>query len=342
MLIELKNMLIAGLICSYNGLSGYTEMQLIRGLQNIKFAHKGCVVTVGNFDGVHLGHQYILQQLRVRADILQIKNCVISFEPLPREFFSGFKCNPRLSNLREKYQFLQDNKVDQLLCVPFNKTFSSYTANHFIEYILIQKLAIKHILVGEDFRFGCDRSGNLEKLYQAGSQAGFTVARAPTFIIDGIRVSSTRIRQLLHEGNCVRASHLLGRNFSLIGKVISGLGLGAKQLVATANLMIGRNRHLPLRGVFAVKVQLLHPVAKEKTDYLGVANIGFRPTMTAGIESCEIHLLDFSGNLYGRFIKVTFIDRLRDEKKFPSSQELSKAILQDIVKARDILSQYNS
>ncbi|MTI12623.1 bifunctional riboflavin kinase/FAD synthetase [Sansalvadorimonas verongulae] len=312
-------------------------MQLIRGHGAITENHRGCVATIGNFDGVHLGHQDILSQVRERARKEDVPTCVIVFEPLPREFFarvSGADTPPpaRIQTFRDKLEALNRAGVDQVLCLSFNEALRSLTADEFIRQVLVDGLAIHHLVVGDDFRFGCDRKGNFESLQDAGEQYGFTVDHTRTVIRDGDRVSSTRIRQLLSDGDFAMAEKLLGSLFTISGRVNHGQKLGRRLGMPTANLRIGRC-HCPVQGVYAVRV---HGLDK---PYGAVANIGSRPTVNGQIERLEAHLLDFSGDLYGRRIRVEFIEKIRDEQKFSHLDELKAAIENDVSRARAILAE---
>ncbi|WP_281646612.1 bifunctional riboflavin kinase/FAD synthetase [Parendozoicomonas sp. Alg238-R29] len=310
-------------------------MQLIRGHGAITEEHRGCVATIGNFDGVHLGHQDILAQVRELARKEGVPTCVMVFEPLPREYFSrisGSDDNPpaRIQTFRDKLEALEQAGVDQVLCLPFNESLRSLTADEFICQVLIEGLAIHHLVVGDDFRFGCDRKGNFESLQAAGEQYGFTVDHTRTVVVNGDRVSSTRIRQLLSDGDFVEAEELLGKPFSISGRVNHGQKLGRQLGVPTANLRIGR-RHCPVQGVYAVRVHGLEKV------YCGVANIGMRPTVNGKVERLEAHLLDYDGDLYGRRISVEFVNKIRGEQKFDHLDKLKQAIEKDIARARVIL-----
>ncbi|CAM3587371.1 bifunctional riboflavin kinase/FAD synthetase [Parendozoicomonas haliclonae] len=315
-------------------------MQLIRGHNAIRDEHKGCVATIGNFDGVHLGHQDILAQVRTRAREEGAADCVIVFEPLPREYFSrerakaGEASSPpaRIQTFRDKLESFEQAGVDQVLCLQFNDALRSLTADEFIRQILVDGLAIRHLVVGDDFRFGCDRKGDFACLQRAGQQYGFTVDHTRTVIVEDERVSSTRIRNLLTDGNFTEAAKLLGHPFTISGRVNHGQKLGRQLGVPTANLRIGR-RHCPVNGVYAVRIHGLDRV------YNGVANVGKRPTVNGTQERLEVHLLDFDGDLYGCRIRVEFVEKIRGEQKFDKLDDLKLAISNDIIQARKILGQ---
>lgn len=297
----------------------------IRGLHNLRPWHSGCVATIGSFDGVHLGHQAILRQLKQAADAHQLPSTVIVFEPQPHEFFSGEKAPARLMRLREKIQALFAAGVDRVLCVRFTESLRSLSADEFIEQVLVRGLGIKHLVIGDDFRFGCDRKGDFQLLQQAGSNYGFSVSDTCTLLLHGERVSSTRIRYLLELGDFAQAEELLGRPYSISGRVGYGQQLGRKLGVPTANIHLWRYRS-PLHGVFAVTA-----IMKGQEIYQGVANVGVRPTVSGDQKPLlEVHLFDFADVIYGSIIEVVFHHKLRDEKKFASLDDLKTQLQSDI------------
>lgn len=307
----------------------------IRGLHNLRPWHRGCVATIGSFDGVHLGHQAILRQLRQAANAHGLPSVVIVFEPQPHEFFSGDKAPARLMRLREKVQALFAAGVDRVLCLQFNQALRSLSAQAFIERILVQGLGIRHLVVGDDFRFGCDRSGDFALLQNAGQQWGFSVSDTCTLLLHGERVSSTRIRGLLEQGEFSAAEELLGRPYSISGRVTYGQQLGRKLGVPTANIHLRRYRS-PLQGVFAVSLQLA-----DRT-YPGVANVGVRPTVSGSNKPIlEVHLFDFAEAIYGSSVSVTFYRKLRDEQKFASLEALQTQLQIDIAQARNYFNLQN-
>lgn len=307
----------------------------IRGLRNLRPWHRGCVATIGSFDGVHLGHQAILRQLRQAANAHGLPSVVIVFEPQPHEFFSGDKAPARLMRLREKVQALFAAGVDRVLCLQFNEALRSLSAQAFIERILVQGLGIRHLVVGDDFRFGCDRSGDFALLQNAGQQWGFSVSDTCTLLLHGERVSSTRIRGLLEQGKFSAAEELLGRPYSISGRVTYGQQLGRKLGVPTANIHLRRYRS-PLQGVFAVSLQL------GERAYPGVANVGVRPTVSGSNKPIlEVHLFDFAEAIYGSSVSVTFYRKLRDEQKFASLEALQTQLQIDIAQARNYFNPQN-
>lgn len=301
----------------------------IRGLHNLRPSHRGCVATIGSFDGVHLGHQAILQQLQQVANACKLPSVVIIFEPQPHEFFAGDKAPARLMRLREKVQALLAAGVNRVLCLQFNDALRSLPAEAFVEKVLIDGLGIKHLVVGDDFRFGCDRRGDFALLQTIGSQRGFSVTDTVTLEVAGERVSSTRIRQLLEQGDFTGAEQLLGKPYSINGRIAYGQQLGRKLGVPTANVHLRRYRS-PLHGVFTVSVKFA-----DGSMYKGVANVGVRPTVTGDKKPLlEVHLFDFSRMAYGAMIDVTFHTKLRDEKKFNSLDELQIQLQTDIAQAK--------
>lgn len=305
------------------------QREFIRGLHNLRPQHKGCVATIGSFDGVHLGHQAILMQLIQVARTLGVPAVAIVFEPQPHEFFAGDKAPARLMRLREKLDALWAAGIDKVLCLNFNETLRSLSAEQFIERVLVQGLAIKHLVVGDDFRFGCDRKGDYHLLQIKGNDFGFAVSDTHTLEMNGERVSSTRIRQLLEAGDFVGAEKLLGKPYSVFGRVVYGKQLGRQLGVPTANVNLCRYRS-PLHGVFAVTV-----IFASGDKVQGVANIGVRPTVN-GLKKplLEVHLFNFSHSIYGEAIDVEFHHKLRNEKKFASLDELKAQLQNDIADAK--------
>ena len=305
------------------------QREFIRGLHNLRPEHKGCVATIGSFDGVHLGHQAILRQLIQVAREQGLPAVVIVFEPQPHEFFAGDKAPARFMRMREKLEALWSAGVDKVLCLHFNQELRSLSAEQFIDRVLVQGLAIKHLVVGDDFRFGCDRKGDFALLQIKGAELGFEVTDTHTLEIDGKRVSSTRIRHLLEAGDFAEAEKLLGKPYGINGRVVYGKQLGRQLGVPTANVDLRRYRS-PLHGVFAVTA-----IFKDGTQVQGVANIGVRPTVN-GLKKplLEVHLFNFSRDIYGVVIDVVFRHKLRDEQKFASLDELKAQLQTDISQAK--------
>lgn len=303
-------------------------MQLVRGLHNLRPQLGGCVATIGNFDGVHRGHQAILKRLRERAGELGVPSCVVIFEPQPREFFGPDTAPVRLTRLRDKLELLAAEGVDRVLCLAFNRRLRELSAAEFVHAVLVEGLGVKHLEVGDDFRFGCDRAGDFAFLQMAGAAEGFSVEAAATVELDGVRVSSTRVRQALAAADFPLAERLLGRPFSITGRVLHGQKLARQLGTPTANVQLKRRR-VPLSGVFLVSVEL------DGARRPGVANIGVRPTVKGdGKAHLEVHLLDYSADLYDRRISVTFHHKLREEQRFASLKALKSAIDADVAATR--------
>ncbi|MGS0673567.1 bifunctional riboflavin kinase/FAD synthetase [Shewanella sp. 30m-9] len=306
-------------------------MELIRGIHNILPKHRGCVLSIGNFDGVHRGHAEVINRLVKKAEQLGLPAAVMTFEPQPRELFQGENAPARLSLLRDKIVLLDELKIDRLLCVNFNKKFSSYSAEDFIEQLLVKALGVKYLVVGDDFCFGKQRKGNFEMLRKAGEKFGFVVVSTQSFILGDKRVSSTEIRQQLAKGNLEQARRLLGHPFTLSGKVAHGEKIGRTIGFPTANIALKR-KVTPVRGVFAVKVYW------DNSDiYEGVANVGFRPTVNGQVCQLEVHLFDFDGDLYGKAVEVELVAKIRDEQPFGSLDALKKQIKDDANRAKALL-----
>ena len=304
-------------------------MELIRGLHNLRPGHRGCVATIGAFDGVHFGHQAVIRQLLQKSTALALPSIVIVFEPLPREYFSPLNAPARLSSFREKFLALQALGVDRILRIRFTENLQTMSAQEFIDILFVQGLGVSHVALGDDFRFGNDREGDFRMLSAQGERYGFDVESTATLAIHGERVSSTRIRQALEEADFELAETLLSRPYSISGKVVYGRQLGRSLGFPTANLELHRLR-APLSGVYAVEVT---GAGLEKAR--GVANVGTRPTVNDSIKAnLEVHLLDLNQDLYGQRIEVVFKHKLREEMKFESVDELKENIARDVKNAR--------
>ncbi|WP_337843689.1 bifunctional riboflavin kinase/FAD synthetase [Rheinheimera sp.] len=302
-------------------------MQLIRGLHNILPSHKGCVLTIGNFDGVHLGHQAVLNQLKQQARRLQLPAAVMVFEPQPLELFAPEKAPARLCRFREKYHWLAQQGIDRLLCVRFDRHFAALEPQSFIQNLLLNQLGVQHLIVGDDFCFGKNRAGNYALLQQAAEAFDFGLSNTHSLMLEGERVSSTLIRQALELDNLTAAAQMLGRPFSLMGRVRHGEKVGRQLGFPTANVWLYR-KNLPVRGVYAVEAVTVNG------RYNGVANIGSRPTLHGRKEQLEAHFFDFSGDLYGQQIEVILKHKLRSERKFDSLGALQQQIRLDADQAR--------
>ena len=291
-------------------------MKIIR---NTNLEQLPCVVTIGNFDGVHLGHQALLTEVKKRAHDLKLESAVITFEPNPKDYFSKNKPQTRISSLREKIELFNEIKIDRVHIIKFNQEFSKVTANEFIS-VLIKQLKVKEIVVGEDFCFGRGREGGIKQL----SASSMKLNIKNKILMDGKRISSTLIRNLLTNDKLEQANKYIGRPYSISGKVVHGEKRGRKIGFPTANIHMRHNRP-PLKGVFAVKFQ----------NHFGVANLGIRPSIKGEKKlQLEVHLLNFSSDLYGQHVSVIFLKKLRDEKKFKSLDELKEQIKLDVIKAK--------
>ncbi len=296
--------------------------------RRLRLGDSRSVVTIGSFDGVHLGHQAILEQVCQRAEALDISSVAVTFEPQPREYFSPQQAPARLMRMREKIQSLLHFGMHYVVCLQFNSKLRELTAEQFVQQVLVDGLATKQLIVGDDFRFGCDRSGDFSTLVNIGKTRDFQVWDTPTLVVDGERVSSTRVRECLERGDFQQVTRLLGRPFAISGRVFHGQHLGRELGFPTANVQLNRYR-APLSGVYAVLVQ----VEGSAAQYRGAANVGVRPTVGDLIRPIlEVHLLDFDQNLYGRRINVEFLYNIRDEQKFTSVDHLVSNIRVDIEK----------
>ncbi len=306
-------------------------MEFIRDIYNITAKHHGCVATIGNFDGVHLGHQRILQNLNAKAKQLNLPSLLITFEPLALEFFLKDNRLARLMRLREKLMVLQEYSVDRVLCLKFNEQLASLTAEAFVKSLLVEKLGIRHLIVGDDFCFGKNRQGDFNLLKHLSEQYQFAVSNTETILLNGERVGSSRVRQALAVGDFALAKQLLGRPYSMGGHVIHGDKRGRQLGFPTANILLKRLLS-PLHGVFAVKV---HGVISQ--TLFGVANLGRRPTVDGHKQLLEVYLLDFQQSIYGKFLQIEFIQKIRDEQRFASVDLLKQQIEQDVESAKKIL-----
>jgi len=307
-------------------------MRITHGFHPLKQPH---AVTIGNFDGLHVGHQAMLTRLQHVARERALPTCVLSFEPHPREFFSPENAPARLSSLREKAGWLDQIGIDRLHVFRFNRAFSALAAAEFIQRILVDTLHARYVLVGDDFRYGAQRVGDFTLLVEQGRSAGFDAEALSTVQIHGERASSTAVRNALATGDLAHATRLLGRPYSICGRVMHGDKLGRELGYPTANVQIQHNRP-PLSGIFAVTVSNING-----RDLPGVASLGVRPTIkaTTAAPVLEVHLFDFDTQLYGRRIRVNFLHKLRDEAKFPDLPSLIAQIGRDVDAAKQFLMQ---
>lgn len=291
-------------------------------------------LTIGNFDGVHLGHQAMLSRLKDAAHRLGLPACVMTFEPHPREFFAPDQAPTRLTSLREKLQLLARSEVDCVHVCRFNYDFARISPEEFITRVLNQELSVRWLLVGDDFRFGARRAGDLTMLQTFATENGFAVEVMPGVIIEDQRVSSTAIRQALAGGDLNSARKLLGRAYSISGRVIDGDKLGKQIGFPTANIQLKHNRP-PLSGIFAVTVRGAIR-SSPATELPGVASLGVRPTVHEnGKPVLEVHLFDFNQEIYGHHLQVDFLHKLRDEEKYADLDTLILQIKKDVAQAKD-------
>lgn len=307
-------------------------MQLFRGLSHCRADERGVAVAIGNFDGVHLGHQALLAAARAAAAGSGARLGVLTFEPHPREFLDPAGAPPRLMRLAEKVSALAALGVEQLVVLRFDARLQGQSPDRFVREVLAAGLGARHVVVGEGFRYGCRREGSVESLRAAGESLGYEVIAVPSVQVDGERVSSTRVRAALAAGDLAVARRLLGRDYSITGRVVPGQRLGRQLGYPTANFRLHPSA-VALRGIYAVRVQGIagRPAAA------AVASLGTRPTV-GGVEPLlEAHVFDFQGDLYGERLTVEFVDRLRDEERFASLEALVEQMHADAARAREIL-----
>ncbi|ATC95407.1 bifunctional riboflavin kinase/FAD synthetase [Pseudoalteromonas tunicata] len=298
-------------------------MELVRGVHNIRDRHRGCVLTIGNFDGVHLGHVAVLNGLIADAKRLGLPSTVMLFEPQPQEFFAKNNAPARLTRLRDKLTLLKKIGIERVICIQFNATFAKLAPEYFVDVILHQKLGVKALTVGDDFKFGINRSGDFNLLQQLGEKLNISVQNTASFRQQNSRVSSTAIRKSLENADFAAAQQMLGHSYSISGRVIHGWKKGRELGFPTANIALKRQVS-PLHGVFAVSVATANGILR------GVANIGCKPTLNGKTTLLEVHLFDFSGDLYGKFISVEIVKKLRDEQKFDTLAHLISQIQADV------------
>lgn len=305
-------------------------MQLIRGLHNLKSqVANGCVATIGNYDGVHLGHQKQLKILNIKARDKNIPSLVILFEPHPESFFGWTRNAIFLSSFREKILLLSKYGIQIVLLLKFNYQLAALDAESFVRDILVKKLNLRQLVVGDDFVFGNRRAGNIDLLYRLSKIYSFSLVQLDTFRIDGIRVSSSLIREMILKDDFAQIPRFLGRFYSILGRVIKGKGIAHNLGFPTANIYLGTKRKLSFGGVYLVKVRKLC-----EHEYLyGIANLGFKPTFNHvySQKQLEVHILNFTGDLYGALLEIAFCQKLREEMKFASVKELKKQLEKDLL-----------
>jgi len=283
------------------------------------------VLTIGNFDGLHLGHRAMLERLAAKARELGLPAAVMTFEPHPRELFTPEQAPARLTSMREKLALLESCGVDRTYVCRFDRRLAALTADQFIDDVLVRGLGVRHVIIGDDFRFGRGRSGDFAMLERAGAAKGFTCEAMHTVEVDGERVSSSAVRETLAAGDLEHAARLLGRPYVIAGRVVHGGKIGRKLGYPTANIQLKRKR-IALTGVFAVTVSGL-----DKRHLPGAASLGVRPTLGQGLQPVlEVHLFDFDREIYGAHVTVHFLHKLRDEAKFDSFEALTAQIARDV------------
>ncbi len=290
------------------------------------------VATIGNFDGVHRGHQILLKQLVEMARQKSAKATVITFEPYPEEYFRQQKAAPRLTRFEEKFHLLRRYGVDEIACLRFNRDLASCTPDQFVNRVLVARLRIQHLIVGDDFRFGHNRQGDDHFLRNAGRLAGFTVSPTATICVDQQRVSSTLVRNALQKADFDFARALMGHDYFITARVMHGDKRGRTLGFPTANLALAR-QNCVLQGVYAVDAEIEN--SKLNNRLTGIANVGIRPTVPGGEPRAEIHFFDFDNDLYGKKITVNFLHKIRDERKFTQLSDLTRQIAKDCQIARD-------
>lgn len=310
-------------------------MILIENLDDIEKPYKNAVITIGNFDGVHIGHQALFYEVIEKADALGGTSIVMTFEPHPIRVLKSNGHPPLITLYEQKIELIEKSGVAVIICVPFTWQFAAISAKEFVEDILVKRIGMQAIVVGNDYTFGQNREGNLDLLHTYAKDLGFEVIVAnwiQTSNSQPDRISSTRTRELVMDGKVIEAQKMLGRNYQIRGLVTTGRNRGGKLLgFPTANIIL-HNELCPKTGVYAVTVECLNNL------YQGVANIGYSPTFGNTQFTVEVHILDFDQNIYGQKIRVNFVERIRDEIKFPGIAELAEQIKKDTQKARAILS----
>ncbi|MGP1957856.1 MAG: bifunctional riboflavin kinase/FAD synthetase [Arsenophonus sp.] len=303
-------------------------MKFVRGIHNIRAPHQGSVLTIGNFDSIHRGHQTLLKYLKKHAKHLKLPTMVMIFEPQPLEFFLGINAPARLTRLRDKVKYFIEYDIDYLLCIKFNLIFASLTPQSFVSQLLVKKLSIKFLAIGDDFRFGNDRKGDFKYLCKAAKQYGFEVVNIDSICNIGHRVSSTAIRQALLSDNLPLAENLMGHPYRISGRVVRGNQIGSSICFPTANIAF-KCLNMPVKGVYIVEV---YGLADHSLP--AVANIGTCPTVNKVYRQIEVHLIDLQIDIYGRHIDIILRKKLRNEQRFDSIDKLKHQIYKDIINAK--------
>ena len=308
-------------------------MELIRSLHNLRLHHRKCIATIGNFDGIHLGHRAIISQLKKIAGKHELPTVIITFEPQPQEYFSPENAPARLTRLREKIEAMARLDVDRLVCLRFNNELASLSPRDFVQRLLIDGLDIRHLVVGDDFRFGNYRQGDYATLEKMADEFGYKLEHTNTCLFEGERISSTRIRQALANDDLDLARELLGREYAISGRVVHGDKRGKAMGFPTANMELHR-LHSPVAGVYVTCVHIAARRGQGEKSYPAVTSVGTRPMFDGEGMRLETHILDFDETLYAKHIRVVFLKKLRPEETFSDVDDLIKAIETDIKNAR--------
>ena len=307
-------------------------MRLIHSLDSLAALNRPCVATVGAFDALHIGHQQVIRETKAVAEAHRLPAVVVMFEPLPSEFFADKDTPPkRIYTLRRRIELVRDSKIDYLVCLSFTGALANRSADEFIQSIVMDGLQARHLVVGDDFRFGKNREGDYNMLFDYGSRFGFGVGRVDAVTVGGVRVSSTRIRELLLNGEFKQANRLLGNPYRITERVRQGDKLGSQLGYPTANLVFGK-RQPPLQGVFAVSVQV------QGLEMKGICNAGVRPTVGSEQYRIETHVFDFSEDLYGERLTICPLHDIRAEQRYTNVEQLKEAIHKDVENARAFFS----
>ena len=305
-------------------------MEIILGIEKISRPFRNPVVALGNFDGIHRGHQFIFERTKLEANEIEGESLVLTFEPHPLKVLQANNCPPLITPFKKKMILIESLGIDVVICAAFTREFSAMPAREFVKSILVDRIGTRKVIVGYNYSFGREREGGVKDLEMYAQEFGFQVVVVSPIQIGNQNVSSSAIRNLIQRGEMVEAARLLGRHFMVLGKIIWGTARGRLLGVPTANVEI-LNELYPRNGVYAVKVQV------DKQHHKGVANVGVNPTFPGNRFSVEVHIFDFTQDIYGKEIQVAFIQRIRGEKAFESPQALIEQIRNDMNQARQIL-----
>lgn len=312
-------------------------MKVYQSIDSYANSERKAVITIGTFDGVHIGHQKIIEQLNALKSDPDEVSMILTFFPHPRRVLDQSNDIKMLTTMDEKIELLERFRLDHLIIEPFTQEFSRLSALEFVRDVLVNKLHLKKLVIGYDHHFGRNREGNFEQLTEYGKLYGFEVVEIPAQEISAVSVSSTKIRKAIEKGNMSMANSYLGYRYKLTGEIVKGQGIGRKINFPTVNLNVAEDYKLiPMKGVYAVRTVI------GVDAVFGMMNIGFRPTVGGSGRTIEIHLLDFEGDLYGVQMQIEVLDRLRDEEKFDSVEALSEQLRKDEINTRSIISKFES